>query len=94
MGRESLRLIPRRTEAGRRWRQQIRERGWPAVKAAALWLREHAWTRFRDNLTQGEQREFLELVRKMKLRQSNLSPKEQARLRALVLKALWPSSGK
>ena len=89
-----MRLIPRKTEAGRRWAEQIRERGWPAVKAAALWLRRHAWTRFRDNLTQSEQQEFLKLVQKMKLRQSNLNAKERARLKELVLKALWPSSGK
>ena len=88
-----MRLIPRKTDAGRRWRQLISERGWPAVKAAALWLREHAWTRFRDNLTAREQKEFLDLVRKMKLRHSNLTPKERARLQALVLKAVWPAAG-
>ena len=61
---------------------------WKVVWAVAVWLVRKGQERVRENLTQREQRELLNLVTKSRGRPSNLSQRERTRVRNIAGKAI------
>jgi len=61
---------------------------WKTVWAVTLWLAEKGRERVRDNLTQGEQTEFWGLLKKSRGKPSNLTKRDQARVKNIVGKAI------
>ena len=57
---------------------------WKAVWAIALWLVNKGQERVKENLTQKEQRELLNLVTKSRGRPSNLSQHDRTRIKNIV----------
>jgi hypothetical protein len=66
----------------------LRRVPWMRVWLAAQWLYRQGRNRLERNLSERERRDLLDLMRKSKGRQSNLSSREQDRLRRLVRQAL------
>jgi hypothetical protein len=66
----------------------LRRVPWMRVWLAAQWLYRQGRRRLEQNLSERERRDLLDLMRKSKGRQSNLSSREQDRLRRLVRQAL------
>ena len=61
---------------------------WKMVWAVSLWLAEKGRDRVRENLTQSEQTEFWNLVKKSKGKPGNLSQRDRTRLKHIVGKAI------
>ncbi|HET7119944.1 MAG TPA: hypothetical protein VFI17_01690 [Solirubrobacterales bacterium] len=61
---------------------------WKTVWAAALWLGNKGRERVQQNLTQHEQTEFWNLLKKSKGRPGNLAQRERTRFKNIVGKAL------
>ena len=61
---------------------------WDLVWNTAKWLYERGGRLLRENLTEKERRDLLELMRKSKGRAGNLTEKQRLRFRELVRKAL------
>ena len=51
---------------------------WKTVWAVSLWLAQKGRDRVRDNLSEPEQSEFWDLLKKSRGRPGNLSPRDQA----------------
>jgi hypothetical protein len=58
------------------------------VWVAAQWLYTHGRRRLEQNLTERERRDLLDLMKKSKGRQANLTSRERDRMRRLVRQAL------
>jgi hypothetical protein len=58
------------------------------VWAISLWLAQKGRDRVRDNLTQSEQTEFWALLKKSRGKPTNLSKRDQARVKDIVGKAI------
>ncbi len=61
---------------------------WKMVWTVSLWLADKGRERIRDNLTQSEQTEFWNLVKKSKGRPSNLAQRDRSRFKNIVGKAI------
>ena len=61
---------------------------WRLVWAVSLWLVEKGRDRLRENLTDKERREFIDLVLRSKGKPSNLSERQRARIKGIAGKAL------
>jgi len=61
---------------------------WKLVWAASVWLVNKGRERVEQNLTEREQTEFWNLVKKSKGRPGNLSKRDKTRLKNIVGKAL------
>ncbi|MBS1860119.1 MAG: hypothetical protein JSS68_00255 [Actinobacteria bacterium] len=61
---------------------------WKTVWAVTLWLAQRGRDRVRDNLTAGEQSEFWGLLKKSRGRPGNLTPRDRARVKDIVGKAI------
>lgn len=61
---------------------------WKMVWTASLWLAKKGQERVRRNLTQHEQTEFWNLVKKSKGRPGNLAQRDRTRLKTIVGKAI------
>ncbi len=61
---------------------------WKTVWAVTLWLAQKGRDRVRDNLTASEQSEFWGLLKKSRGRPGNLTPRDQARIKDIVGKAI------
>jgi hypothetical protein len=61
---------------------------WKMVWTVVVWLGAKGRDRVRDNLTEGEQREFWRLVKKSKGRPSTLSQRDRTRLKNIAGKAI------
>jgi hypothetical protein len=61
---------------------------WKMVWAASVWLVNKGRERVEQNLTQKEQSEFWNLVRKSKGRPSNLTQRDRTRMKNIVGKAI------
>jgi hypothetical protein len=61
---------------------------WKTVWTIALWLGQKGRERIRDNLTESEQTEFWSLLKKSRGKPSNLSKRDQARVKDIVGKAI------
>ena len=61
---------------------------WKMVWAVSLWLAEKGRERVSENLTQSEQTEFWNLIRKSKGRPSTLNQRERTRLKNIAGKAI------
>lgn len=74
--------------ARKAWPRVWRRIPWKMVWAAALWLAEKGRERVRDNLTEREQTEFWNLIKKSRGRRSNLSQRDRTRIKNIVGKAI------
>jgi hypothetical protein len=70
------------------FRRASRRVPWGMVLTVAVWLAQRARERVDANLTHKEQQELLRLVGKSKGRPSNLSQREQARVKNIARKAI------
>jgi hypothetical protein len=61
---------------------------WRMVWAVSLWLAEKGRERLRQNLSDKERREFLDLVLRSNGRPGNLSERDRARVKNIAGKAL------
>lgn len=61
---------------------------WKMVWTVSVWLANKGRERVRQNLTQKEQTEFWNLVKKSKGRPGNLSQRDRTRLKNIVGKAI------
>jgi hypothetical protein len=61
---------------------------WKTVWAIALWLAQKGRDRVRQNLTEKEQSEFWDLLRKSRGRPGNLSERDRGRVKDIVGKAI------
>lgn len=61
---------------------------WKMVWTVSLWLAEKGRERVRENLTESEQREFWNLVKKSKGRPRNLDQRDRTRMKNIVGKAI------
>ena len=61
---------------------------WKTVWTVTLWLAQKGRDRVRANLTADEQGEFWALLKKSRGKASNLSPRDKARVRDIVGKAI------
>jgi len=61
---------------------------WKTVWTVALWLAQKGRDRVRTNLTPSEQSEFWDLLRKSRGKASNLTPRDRARVKDIVGKAI------
>lgn len=61
---------------------------WKTVWTVTLWLAQKGRDRVRTNLTANEQSEFWSLMRKSRGRPTNLAPRDQARIKDIVGKAI------
>lgn len=61
---------------------------WKTVWAITLWLGQKGRDRVQANLTPGEQSEFWGLLRKSRGKAANLSPRDRARVKDIVGKAI------
>jgi hypothetical protein len=61
---------------------------WKMVWTVSLWLANKGRDHIRDNLTQSEQTEFWNLVKKSKGRPSNLAQRDRTRFKSIVGKAI------
>ncbi len=61
---------------------------WKMVWTVSLWLAEKGRERVRQNLTQGEQTEFWNLIKKSKGRPTNLTGRDRTRMKNIVGKAI------
>ncbi len=61
---------------------------WKMVWTVSLWLANKGRDHVRDNLTQSEQTEFWNLIKKSKGRPSNLAQRDRSRFKNLVGKAI------
>lgn len=61
---------------------------WKTVWAVSVWLVEKGRERVANNLTEREQREFWGLVKKSRGRPGNLGPRDRARMKDIVGKAI------
>jgi hypothetical protein len=61
---------------------------WKMVWTVSLWLAEKGRDRIRQNLTEREQGEFWNLVKKSKGRPGNLSQRDRTRMKNIVGKAI------
>lgn len=61
---------------------------WKMVWTVSLWLADKGRERVRDNLTESEQTEFWNLVKKSKGRPSNLAQRDRSRFKNIVGKAI------
>lgn len=61
---------------------------WKMVWAIVVWLGNKGRDRVRDNLTQKEQSEFWNLLKKSKGRPGNLHQRDQARMKNIAGKAI------
>lgn len=61
---------------------------WKMVWTVSLWLANKGRDHIRDNLTQSEQTEFWNLVKKSKGRPSNLAQRDRSRFKNIVGKAI------
>ncbi|MBS1883334.1 MAG: hypothetical protein JSS97_10310 [Actinobacteria bacterium] len=61
---------------------------WKTVWAVTLWLAQRGRDRVQDNLTAGEQSEFWGLLKKSRGRPGNLTPRDRARVKDIVGKAI------
>ena len=61
---------------------------WKMVWAVSLWLAEKGRERVGQNLTQSEQTEFWNLVKKSKGRPGNLSQRDRTRMKNIAGKAI------
>lgn len=61
---------------------------WRMVWAVSLWLVEKGRDRLRQNLTEKERREFVDLVLRSKGRPSNLDERQRTRIKGIAGKAL------
>jgi hypothetical protein len=61
---------------------------WKMVWTVSLWLAEKGRERLRENLSDSEQTEFWNLIRKSKARPSNLSQRDRTRLKNIAGKAV------
>ena len=66
----------------------LRRVPWMRIWLAAQWLYRHGRRRLEQNLSERERRDLLDLIKKSKGRQANLSTREQDRMRRLVRQAL------
>jgi len=57
---------------------------WKVVWAIALWLVNKGRERVQENLTEREQRELLQLVKKSRGQPSNLSQRDRTRIKNIV----------
>lgn len=73
-----------RKAAPRIWRRVP----WKMVWAASIWLVNKGRERVEQNLTQREQTEFWNLVKKSKGRPGNLAQRDRTRLKHIVGKAI------
>ena len=67
---------------------------WKMVWTVSLWLANKGRDRVRQNLTEREQGEFWNLVKKSKGRPGNLSQRDRTRMKNIVGKAIRGGSGK
>ena len=68
-------------------RERLAQTDWRALYARARTLVESGWKRVRENLSESEQRELLDLLHKFKGKPRNLSATQKRRLRELLQKA-------
>lgn len=61
---------------------------WKMVWTVSLWLAEKGRERVRRNLTQSEQAEFWNLIKKSKGRPTNLTGRDRTRMKNIVGKAI------
>ncbi len=61
---------------------------WKMVWSISIWLAQKGRERVRDNLTQGEQTEFWNLVKKSRGKPANLAQRDRTRLKTIVGKAI------
>jgi hypothetical protein len=61
---------------------------WKMVWTVSVWLANKGRERIRDNLTESEQTEFWNLVKKSKGRPSNLGQRDRTRFKNIVGKAI------
>jgi hypothetical protein len=61
---------------------------WKMVWTVSLWLANKGRDHNRDNLTQSEQTEFWNLVKKSKGRPTNLAQRDRTRFKTIVGKAI------
>jgi len=61
---------------------------WKMVWTVSLWLANKGRDHIRDNLTEREQTEFWNLVKKSKGRPSNLAQRDRTRFKSIVGKAI------
>lgn len=61
---------------------------WKTVWTVTLWLAQKGRDRVRNNLTEGEQSEFWGLLKKSHGNPSNLTARDQDRVKAIVGKAI------
>ena len=61
---------------------------WKMVWTVSLWLANKGRDHIRDNLTEGEQTEFWNLVKKSKGRPANLAERDRTRFKSIVGKAI------
>ncbi len=61
---------------------------WKMVWTVSLWLANKGRDHIRDNLTEREQTEFWNLVKKSKGRPSNLAQRDRSRFKSIVGKAI------
>jgi hypothetical protein len=61
---------------------------WKTVWAVTLWLVQKGRDRVRDNLTDKEQTEFWNLMKKSRGKPGNLTPRDRTRVKNLVGKAI------
>ncbi len=61
---------------------------WKMVWTVSLWLANKGRDHIRDNLTDSEQTEFWNLVKKSKGRPSNLAQRDRTRFKSIVGKAI------
>ena len=67
----------------------LRQVPWDVVLSTAMQIAQHGKRRW-DRLTQREQRELVETLRRSRGRLSNLTQRERTELRRIVWKALGP----
>jgi hypothetical protein len=61
---------------------------WKMVWTISLWLAEKGRERVRQNLTEGEQTEFWNLIKKSKGRPANLNGRDRTRMKNIAGKAI------
>jgi hypothetical protein len=61
---------------------------WKTVWAVTLWLAQKGRDRVRDNLSQSEQTEFWNLMKKSRGKPGNLTSRDQSRIKSIVGKAI------
>ena len=61
---------------------------WKTVWAVTLWLAQKGRDRVRNNLTEKEQSDFWRLLKKSRGKPGNLTPRDQARVKDIVGKAI------